>query len=99
MANFIGIVATQEVHMVAPSKTGAPTKKETQHNVTFAEGGDTPMFGKGDRTKTDDPAGEQTAGQTAADPKDNPKYAEGGSTKMFGFNPAVKATGGITGPR
>ena len=77
------------------------TKKEGQHDVEFAEGGDTPMFGTGDRTKTEtrDAAGDQLAGQTAQHSKDNPKYAEGGSTKMFGYSPSVPAKAGITSAR
>jgi hypothetical protein len=88
--------------MVAANKLSVnATKKEAQHDVTFAEGGDTPMFGKGDRvdTATQDAAGTQTPGQTASLAKNDPKYAEGGNTKMFGFHGAVPATGGITGPR
>jgi hypothetical protein len=88
--------------MAGPGNVPGITKKtESAHDVTFAEGGDTPMFGKGDRTVTDtkDAAGEQTPGQTAETSKNDPRYAEGGSTKMFGFSPSVKATGGITGPR
>jgi len=75
--------------------------EKSNDNVKFAEGGDTPMFGKGDRTKvaTTDAAGEQTSGQTSSDSKNNPKYAEGGAGKMFGFNPAVAATAGKTSAR
>jgi hypothetical protein len=75
--------------------------EKSNDNATFAEGGDTPMFGTGDRTKTttNDAAGAQTAGQTSSDSKNNPKYAAGGSSKMFGFNPAVPAKAGITSAR
>ena len=88
--------------MVAPNKLSVnKTKKEAQHDVEFAEGGDTPMFGKGDRTVTEtrDAAGPQTPKQTAQHSTGNPKYAEGGSTKMFGYEPSVPAKAGITGPR
>jgi hypothetical protein len=80
---------------------GMTKKQESEKDVKFAEGGKTPMFGKGDRTvtATEDAAGEQTPGQTSSDSKNDPKYAEGGSEKMFSFHPSVKATGGITGPR
>jgi hypothetical protein len=75
--------------------------EKSSDNVTFAKGGDTPMFGTGDRTKTatNDAAGEQTAAQTSSDSKNNPKFAAGGSGKMFGFNPAVPATAGKTSAR
>jgi len=79
----------------------AKTKEESSHNVEFAKGGDTPMFGTGDRTKvtTSDSAGEQTPGQTSSKSTDNPKYAEGGREKMFGYSPSVPAKAGITSAR
>jgi len=75
--------------MVAPVKT-----KEAQHNVEFAEGGDTKMFGP-------QSAGPDKPGNTGKDPTaaPGPKYASGGSGKMFGFNPSVPATAGQTGAR
>lgn len=75
--------------MVAPTKT-----KEAQHNVTFAEGGDTPMFGK-------QAAGPDKPGNTGKDPTaaPGPKYAAGGSNKMYGFSPSLPAKAGITGAR
>jgi hypothetical protein len=88
--------------MASPGSIPGITKKtESAHDTTFAEGGTTPMFGKGDRTvtATEDAAGEQTPGQTSSDSKNDPKYATGGSTKMFAYEPSVKATAGITGPR
>jgi hypothetical protein len=88
--------------MVAPNNLSVnKTKKEGQHDVEFAEGGDTPMFGSGNReeTTTSDSAGPQTAGQTASDAKAKQKFAEGGSSKMFGYNPAIPAKAGITSAR
>jgi hypothetical protein len=75
--------------MVNPTKT-----KEAQHDVTFAEGGDTPMFGK-QSAETDVP------GNTGKTPKSAPgaKFASGGSTKMYGFSPSQPATAGQTGAR
>lgn len=75
--------------MVAPTKT-----KEAQHDVTFAEGGDTHMFGK-------QSAGPDKPGNTGKDPTaaPGPKYAAGGSSKMFGFNPSQPAKAGQTGAR
>ena len=77
------------------------TKKEGQHNVEFAQGGDTPMFGTGDRTKTttQDAAGPQTPKQTSSKTQSNPKFAEGGSSHMFGYSPSVPAKAGQTGAR
>jgi hypothetical protein len=78
-------------------------KQEGEHDKEFAKGGNTPMFGKGDRTVTAqaDAANEQAPGRTEQHPDSgaNPKFAEGGSNKMFGFNPSVPATGGQTGAR
>lgn len=70
------------------------TKKEAQHDVEFAKGGDTPMFGK-------QAAGEDKPGNTGKDQSaaPGPKYAEGGSTKMYGYSPSVPAKAGITSAR
>jgi len=77
-------------------------KVESERDVEFAEGGDTPMFGKGDRTVTDtgDAAGPQTPGRTEQHPdKPSGKFAEGGKGKMFGYSPSVPAKDGQTGAR
>jgi hypothetical protein len=75
--------------MVAPTKT-----KEAQHNVEFAEGGDTKMFGK-------QAAGPDKPGNTGKDPSaaPGPKYAAGGSSKMFGFSPSQPQQAGRTSAR
>jgi hypothetical protein len=74
--------------MVAPKTT-----KEGQHNVEFAEGGDTPMFGP-------QKAGPDKPGNTGKDPGGGgSKFAKGGSGKMFGFSPAQEAKSGQTGAR
>lgn len=75
--------------MVAPTKV-----KEAQHDVTFAEGGNTPMFGK--QSAGPDKPGNTGHDQTAAP---GPKFASGGSTKMFGFSPSESARAGITSAR
>lgn len=75
--------------MVAPTKT-----KEAQHNVEFAEGGDTHMFGK-------QSAGPDKPGNTGKDQSGapGPKFAAGGSNKMFGYHGSQAATAGQTGAR
>jgi len=75
--------------VVSPTKT-----KEAQHNVTFAEGGDTPMFGK-------QAAGPDKPGNTGKDPTGapGPKFASGGTNKMFGYAGSQPATAGQTGAR
>lgn len=77
--------------------------KEKTHNVAFAKGGKTPMFGKGDRTTTapQEQAGEQSAGGTAHKTSGggSDKFASGGSGRMFGYSPSVPATAGQTGAR
>jgi hypothetical protein len=81
--------------MVAPNNLSVnKTKKEGQHNVEFAEGGDTPMFGE-------QAAGPDKPGNTGKDQSAAPgaKFAAGGSTKMYGFNPSVPAKAGQTGAR
>ena len=70
------------------------TKKEGQHDVEFAEGGDTKMFGEQE-------AGPDDPGSTGKKDDSGPgaKYAEGGKSKMFGYSPSLPARAGITGPR
>jgi hypothetical protein len=70
------------------------TKKEAQHDVEFAEGGDTHMFGK--QAAGPDKPGNTGKDQVAAP---GPKYAAGGSTKMFGFSPAIPQQAGRTSAR
>ena len=72
----------------------AKSKQESEHNVTFAEGGDGHMFGP-------QAAGPDKPGTTGKDPTSapGPKYASGGSGKMFGFSPSVPASAGQTGAR
>lgn len=75
--------------MVAPSKT-----KETQRNVEFAKGGDTPMF-------SEQQAEPMKAGQTG-DPGATGKganFAKGGTNKMFGFHGAEPQQAGRTSAR
>ena len=70
----------------------------TQRRIIYGRGGKTPMFGKGDRTKTATPesAGPQTAGMTSQKSKRNPRFNEGGATK-FGPSKSVPAKAGRTG--
>ena len=84
---------------VAPvNTTSKVSRNETSHNVKFAEGGDTHMFGKqeaGSRTSGD-------KGPSTGKPDDRgpgEKFAQGGSTKMFGFQGSVPARDGITSAR
>lgn len=77
--------------------------KHTEKNADFAKGGNTPMFGQGDRTVTapQDASGAKKPGDTnqgnTSDSGD--KFACGGKGKMFGYQGAVSATAGITGAR
>jgi hypothetical protein len=76
--------------------------KKNEKKADFAKGGNTPMFGKGDRTTTapSDAAGSQEAGTTAHDPENSgEKFAKGGSNKMFGYEGSQPAKGGITSAR
>ena len=77
--------------------------KKSEHNVEFAKGGKTPMFGTGDRTTTapSDAAGEQKPGVTEHDPDggSKDKFASGGSTKMFGYAGSQPAQSGKTSAR
>ena len=81
---------------VAPLKgSGSVDRHEKTHNVEFAKGGDTKMFGE-------QAAGDQKAATTAHDVgggAPGAKYAEGGKGKMFGFSGALPARDGITSAR
>ena len=69
--------------------------KEKSHNVEFAKGGNTKMFGP-------QAAGEQKQATTAHDVKGGApgaEFAKGGSGKMFGFAGAQSAKAGITSAR
>lgn len=76
--------------------------KKTERQAEFAKGGNTPMFGSGDRTTTaaSDAAGSQKPGVTEHDSQGNGgKFAKGGSGKMFGFSGSEPARPGITSAR
>jgi hypothetical protein len=75
--------------MVAPKAV-----KEAQHDVTFAEGGDTAMFSK-------QSAGPDKPGNTGKDTSAAPgaKFAKGGTGKMFGFAGSQPKEPGTTGAR
>ena len=81
----------------------AGSATEKTHNVEFAKGGNTPMFGKGDRTITapKDAAGSKRPGDTdAGNTSDSgSKFAAGGSGKMFGYTGALPAEAGKTSAR
>jgi hypothetical protein len=68
---------------------------EKSHDVEFAEGGDTKMFGE-------QAAGSQKPGGTAHDVSGGApgaEFAKGGTNKMFGFEGSKSATAGITSAR
>ena len=69
--------------------------KKSAHNVEFAKGGKTHMFGE-------QAAGEQKAGVTEHDAEGGvpgDKFACGGKTKMFGYAGAQPAQAGKTSAR
>lgn len=74
------------------SGSDSVSRNETSHNVEFAKGGDTAMFGQ-------QHVGEQKPGGTAHDPGADGKFATGGSGKMFGFSGVQAARDGITSAR
>lgn len=69
--------------------------KKSSHNVEFAKGGNTPMFGE-------QAAGGQKAGVTEHDVgggAPGAKFAEGGRGKMFGYSGSQPAQAGKTSAR
>jgi hypothetical protein len=98
----------EHMTMVSKSTAGLPkegsTMKQTEHNTTFAKGGNTPMFGKGDRTVTAplEQAGHKDAGTTDQGSHDGgtgDKFAKGGTNKMFGYAGSQPAEAGKTSAR
>ena len=75
-------------------KGAGASATEKTHNVEFAKGGTTPMFGEQE-------AGDQRPGFAEKPDQRGPgsKFAEGGKNKMFGFAGALPATAGISAPR
>ena len=76
----------------------AGSATEKSHDVEFAKGGTTKMFGEqeaGERTGAD--KSPSTGKPDSSGP--GQKFAEGGSTKMFGFQGSVPATAGQTSAR
>ena len=77
------------------NQSSSVTHNEKTHDVEFAKGGTTPMFGE-------QAAGDQKAATTAHDVgggAPGAKFAEGGKGKMFGFSGALPARDGITSAR
>lgn len=69
------------------------SKVESEKKATFAEGGDTHMFGP-------QKAGPQKPADTAHDTSGaGGQYAKGGSNKMFGYTASQTAKAGITSAR
>jgi hypothetical protein len=90
----------------ALSGSGSVKRNEKQHDVTFAKGGNTKMFGEqgADEQKAGGTAHKTGNDQGPADPAGGgpvvgDKFASGGSTKMFSFAPALPARDGITSAR
>jgi hypothetical protein len=78
----------------------APPKKSRPLRADLAEGGETSMHGRGDRTKTapTDAAGKQHSGHSGHSTSSRGSVlAEGGDTKMFKRQAADPAQSGRTG--
>lgn len=74
------------------------THNETSHDVQFAKGGTTKMFGEqeaGPRTGAD--KSPSTGKPDSSGPGE--EFAKGGTTKMFGFAGSMPARDGITSAR
>jgi hypothetical protein len=87
---------SKDTGSVAPLKGSKKVDRhEKTHNVEFAKGGNTAMFGK-------QAAGPQKPAETAHDVSGGApgaEFAKGGSSKMFGFQGSVPARDGITSAR
>jgi len=71
---------------------------EKSHDVEFAKGGNTPMFGEQEAGSR---KGEDKSPSTGKPDSSGPgeKFAEGGKNKMFGFAGSQPARSGITSAR
>lgn len=74
--------------------TGSVSRNESSHNVEFAKGGNTKMFGEQQAS----PQTPKQTGKNGATGK-GAEFAKGGSTKMHGFAGAQPAQAGITSAR
>jgi len=74
-------------------------KSSAQRGAALARGGNTPMFGRDNRTRTAtaDAAGTQTPAITSQKSRDNLKHAAGGTLRRGG-SLASSATPSRTGP-
>jgi hypothetical protein len=90
----------------ALSGSDSVKRNEKQHDVTFAKGGSTKMFGEqgaeeqkpgGTAHKTGNDQGPSDQGGNG--PVVGDKFASGGKTKMFAFAGAQPARDGITSAR
>lgn len=70
------------------------TRNERSHNVEFAKGGNTKMFGQ----QQAEPMKSGQTGDPGATGK-GAEFAKGGSGKMFGFQGSQPARSGITSAR
>lgn len=69
-------------------------RTEKSHDVEFAKGGNTPMFGEQQAS----PQTAERTGKNGATGK-GAEFAKGGPGKMFGFQGSVPARDGITSAR
>jgi hypothetical protein len=78
-------------------KTSAEATEKT-HNVDFAKGGKTKMFGEQEAGSRD---GADKSPSTGKPDSSGPgeKFAEGGKGKMFGYQGSLPAKDGITSAR
>ena len=94
MANGLKSGAKDTVSVADLKGTSKVDRKETSHNVEFAKGGDTKMFGE-QQANDDKPGstGKPDVGGKGAE------FASGGKGHMFGFTGALPARDGITSAR
>src|SRR5208282_156315 len=76
----------------------AGSATEKSHDVEFAKGGDTHMFGEQEAGSRKGPDKSPSTGKPDSSGPGE-KFAAGGSTKMFGYQGSVPATAGQTSAR
>ena len=90
---------TKDSGSVGDMNTSAKvTHNEKSHDVTFARGGSTHMFGEQEAgSRTDSNKSPSTGKPDSSGP--GQEFAKGGATKMFGFAGSQPARDGITSAR
>lgn len=94
MANGLKSGAKNSGSVADLSGAGSVSRNEKSHDVEFAKGGNTAMFGEQQAS----PQTPEKTGKNGATGK-GAEFAKGGGAKMFGFQGSGSAQAGMTSAR